>query len=889
MRFDLLGPMEIRWPGGDISAVSGPRVRGLLALLLLDAGRVVHADRLIDGLYGGHPPGRPTRALQSQVSRLRQALGGAAEVTFHQSGYRLAVEPEAVDVHRFQRLTASGRAALNAGEAARAAELLGEALSLWRGAALSGATVTPCLAAQAARLEELRRDALEDRAEADLAAGRCHGPVADLREHVGAHPLRERPRGQLMRALHGCGRTAEALALYEETRRLLADELGTEPGAELRAVHLAVLRDEPAAGPVSRAARGAVVRPGGSWGERAPSGHPPVDPGPRRSPPEPAPPAPPPSTGARGGSGTARRSSADGVTGPVTAPVAVAARRRLPAALTSFVGRDEPVRQLGLLLDRARLVTLTGVGGVGKTRLAVEAAARRSGEVCYVELAGDSPTTDVPRAVLEALGLDDPPAAAPRATDLLLSALADRRSLLVLDTCEHVVDDVSRLARELLSGCPGLTVLATSREPLGITGETLFPVTPLEVPPRDTGIPAEEALRHASVRLFADRARAVRADLVLDGDALASVLDICRALEGLPLALELAAARLRSLPVAALAAGLDDPFALLSRGSRTGVPRHRSLGAALDWSWDLLDEEERALARRLSVFPAGATPAAVERVCGPFGAGTLDLLSSLADKSLVAVAVADDGGPRFGMLETVRAYCARRLTEAGEAERTRRAHAAETAAVPHDGGAGCGDDGTGCVAAVREQPRTPLHRTAYAEPMIALRLAAELWRQWWRCGPDGVGTPEPGDPGHDGRLPRPSPALRDAIQAAGGVRVAGQARPGPAGPPGPVGLEAAPAPAPLPAGRRAAGAGRAAGGDGPPDAAHTPGARRTLTADRAPGTDTAPVGHPPRAGEPASVAPARRGPGDAGSGPPDATVAGPSPVRRCLPGSASDP
>ncbi|MET9366381.1 BTAD domain-containing putative transcriptional regulator [Streptomyces griseoflavus] len=839
MRFDLLGPMEIRWAGGDVSAVSGPRVRGLLALLLLDAGRVVHADRLIDGLYGGRPPSLPTRALQSQVSRLRQALRGGAEVTFHQSGYRLAVEPEAVDVHRFQRLAADGRAALNAGRAARAADLLGEALALWRGAALSGATMTPGLAARAERLEELRRDALEDRAEADLAEGRCHRPVADLREHVGAHPLRERPRGQLMRALHGCGRTAEALALYEETRRVLADELGTEPGAELRAVHLAVLRDEPVVGPGSGTSRGVRVRTGDSGEDRAPSPRPPVH---RSS--APAPPPPPPASGAGSGPGAGRHSTADGAAarpvttgaalrsaagsapegegpgpGPARHPGAGAAaasgRRRLPAALTGFVGRDEPVRRLDLLLDRARLVTLTGVGGVGKTRLAVEVAARRAEEVCLVELAGDTPTTDVPRAVLAALGLGDTPASAlpgagaSRTTELLLSALADRSSLLVLDTCEHVVDDVSRLARELLSGCPGLTVLATSREPLGITGETLFPVTPLEVPARDAALTAEEALRLASVRLFTDRARAVRADFVLDGDTLAPVLGICRALDGLPLALELAAARLRSLPVAALAAGLEDPFALLSRGSRTAVPRHRSLGAALDWSWDLLDEEERALARRLSVFPSGATPTAVERVCGPFTTGTLDLLSSLADKSLVTVADAD--GPRFGMLETVRAYCARRLTEAGEAERTRRAHALHGSG-PAEAAVTRTRDGAGYAATVVELPRTPLHRSAYQEPMAALRLAAVLWRHWWRTGTAGGDAREPEVRRHGRTLAPPGPALHGTTRAAGPVRVPAPAR---SGPPGTATSDAIPATVALAAGGRAADTGRAPGTDHP--------------------------------------------------------------------------
>lgn len=726
MRFDVLGPVEMRRADGAAVPVGGPRVRGLLALLLLGAGQVVRTERLIDGLYGDRPPRHATRALQSQVWRLRHALDGDAELEFHQSGYRLAVEPESVDAHRFEQLAAAGRRALDSGESARATEALDEALSLWHGAALSGVTDTPFLAAQAARLEELRFTALEDRADAELLAGRCHGLVAELRERICAGPLRERPRGQLMRALHASGRTAEALALYEETRRVLAAELGTEPGAELRAVHLAVLRDEPADTPPPVAPRA--------------HGTPPP-----RSRPDPVPAAPgAPSAGAR------RPPAPTAPTAP-TAP-GPARRHRLPAPLTSFVGRDEPVRRLGDLLDEVRLVTLTGPGGSGKTRLAIETATRRDEDVYLVELAGQAPATDVPRAVLDALGIHDAPVlpvapagrrrAGSPVTERLVSALADRRSLLVLDNCEHVVEDVSRLAQELLDGCPGLTVLVTSREALGITGETLLAVTPLEVPPDDRGTDPERALRYAAVRLFSDRARAVRSGFALDADTVRPVLKICRALDGLPLAIELAAARLRSLPLGELAARLDDRFALLSRGSRTAPPRHRTLSAVVDWSWDLLDEEERILARRLSVFPAGATQAAAERVCGPFSGSTLDLLSSLSDKSFVTAT--GEAEPRYRMLETVRAYCARRLAEAGETEWIRRAHAAHVtefaeAAAPHLRDA-AQLDWLSRLTAVHDDIVAALHWSTRADPARALRLAAALWSYWWLRGPAGEGA-----------------------------------------------------------------------------------------------------------------------------------------------------
>ncbi|MEO3772376.1 BTAD domain-containing putative transcriptional regulator [Micromonospora sp. B9E7] len=596
MRFRILGSTQVLLADGREIPVGGPRLRALLALLVLDAGRVVSAERLIDGLYGEHPPRGAANALQSQVSRLRQALPAEWNpVEFHPVGYRLAVDPEDVDAYRFERLAEAGRRALAGGDWPRAAAVLREALELWRGPALADVTGAP---ARAARLDELRLAAIEDRVDAELALGAPAALVAELREFVAAHPLRERSRGQLMRALSALGRPAEALAEFEDARRTLADQLGVDASAELAAIHLAVLRgeDRPAAEP------------------------------------------------------------------------------GLPSQLTTFVGRDEELRRVGDLLGERRLVTLTGPGGAGKTRLAIEAAGRVDGEVRFVELAGLADGSDVPQAVLSALGLRDAGLRAPvepgrQPTDRLVEALAERRLLLVLDNCEHVIADAARLAARLLGACPALRVLATSREPLGLAGEALCPLSGLTLPP--LGASAPDVDDYAAVRLFAQRAADVVPDFSITPANVDTVLRICRTLDGLPLAIELAAARLRALPVAEVAARLDDRFRLLSMGSRAASPRHRTLRAVVEWSWDLLGDAERRMARRLTVFAGGAALEAAEQVCGLPREEFVDALTGLVDKSFVEMS-----GGRYRMLETVRAFCAERIADAGEADDRRRAHTA---------------------------------------------------------------------------------------------------------------------------------------------------------------------------------------------------------------------
>ncbi|MER6826438.1 BTAD domain-containing putative transcriptional regulator [Streptosporangium sp. NPDC000563] len=730
MRFDILGPTRIRLDGGRVVVVGGQGMRALLVMLLLDVGKVVTTERLIGGLYGDDPPANAANALQSQVSRLRRALGDQEVIEFHPAGYRLAAGADAVDAHRFEGLVAEGRRALASGEHDRAVRLLGEALSLWRGPALADVGDSPFAPAPSARLEGLRLDCVEDRVQAELELGRHRELVAELQGLTAAHPFRERLYGQLMRALYGSGRQAEALEVYEGARRVLGEEFGVDPSAELAAVHLAVLRADPAlAGvPAAGAAHGAAGGEGGEGGE-----------------------------------------------GGVAAPV----RSGLRAPLTSFFGRKEEMSRLHALLGEARLVTLVGPGGAGKTRLAGEVAAKEPGDVCFVELAAVFGAGEAVQAVLGALGVRDagllPGRPVPAPLARLVAALADRPVLLVLDNCEHLVAEVAELAGHLLAACPGLRVLATGREALGITGEVLHPVAPLPVPRAGTG--AEEALAYPAVRLFADRAAAVRPGFRVDDANVEQVLGICRALDGLPLALELAAARLRSLPVAEVASRLGDRFRLLSRGSRTALPRHQTLRAVVAWSWDLLDDDERSLAGRLTVFAGGATLEAAARVCGPSEEEVVDLLSSLAEKSLV-----ERVGERYRMLETIRAYCAERLAETGETEARREAHASYYADL-----AATADShlrGAGQLEWLRrlDEERDDLHaalRWAVDAGRVeqGLRLVAGLAMYWWLRGRRSEGAGLAADllvaigPSPAGEAPGAVPAEGPAEKAAGSARV----------------------------------------------------------------------------------------------------------------------
>ena len=354
----------------------------------------------------------------------------------------------------------------------------------------------------------------------------------------------------------------------------------------------------------------------------------------------------------------------------------------LRAELTSFVGKDADIAAVRELIAGHRLTTLIGLGGSGKTRLATETARTLLGDLpdgaWLVDLAAIGADGDVAQSTLTALGLRDAMLGGPPNTEVtgrLIAAIRDRETLLILDNCEHVIESAAVFAHRVLGECQRLRILATSREPLGITGEALWLVEPLASPEADAS--PGEIESSAAVRLLRDRASAVRRDLTVDTRTLAAMARVCRALDGMPLAIELAAARLRTMSVEQLASRLDDRFRLLTGGSRTALPRHRTLRAVIDWSWTLLTDAERIVLRRLSVFVGGASLEAAERVCAGGAVEreqVFDLLTSLTEKSLL---LAEEGGaPRYRMTGTIREYAAQRLAEAGESDLARRAHLA---------------------------------------------------------------------------------------------------------------------------------------------------------------------------------------------------------------------
>lgn len=445
MEFRILGSVEAE-RGGLAVDLGGLRERTLLARLLLAAGQVVSADRLADDLWAGEPPPHSPATLRVYISRLRHALGPAAAALLTQPpGYRLRLEPGQLDAARFEQLVSAARQDLDAGQAEAAAAGLRAALGLWRGPALSDVADFAFAQADMARLEEARLAAIEDRVEADLACGRHASLTSELDGLAAAHPLRERLCGQLMLACYRCGRQADALRAYRELRTRLADELGIDPNPRLHWLHEAILRQLPdldwqppgpgLAGP-GRDEPGSRAQdaPGPA---RTPAPAPPGVPGPPASSPPPPAAAPVPGSPA------------------LAPPPAPALAPGLPAETTSFVGREAELTTIKDLLGLSRLLTLTGPGGSGKTRLALRAGAQASsrhpGGVRLVELAQITRPELIAAAVATAVSIREEPGRP--FPDSIIAGLAGRDLLLIIDNCEHLLDAVA--GQRAAPGLPG--------------------------------------------------------------------------------------------------------------------------------------------------------------------------------------------------------------------------------------------------------------------------------------------------------------------------------------------------------------------------------------------------------------------------------------------------
>ena len=618
MEFEVLGPLRVVDGGVDHEIRRGiPRV--LLTALAIRAPEMVNASTLMELAWDDDQPRNPANALQIQISYLRKALtaGGAdgvQPIVTRPGGYALEVDVDDVDALRFEALVEATvpielvETQLDALEGLRA---LDEALALWRGDALEDVRDHPFATGTAARLDEMRWGACEQRCDTLLALGRHMEAIGDLTSLVSEQPLRERFHEQLILALYRSGRQADALRAYESARMILVDELGLDPGPALQQLERDVLAQEPSL----------------DWQPLA------------------------------------------GPASDRTAPTAVWRQNFVPAPVTGLIGREEELQRVGELLDRSRLVTLTGPGGAGKTRLAIDLAgqAQTEGSVLYVDFSPIDLAELVGPTVAAALGTTIGPGDDP--VDVVASSLATEQGLLVVDTCEHVLPGVAALVSAVLRRAPAVRVLATSRRPLAVAGETAWPVPPLGVAAPDTE--SFEVLAAApAVRLFCERAQAVRPDFELNRDNAADVANICLALDGLPLAIELAAARADVLTPDATLERLHDRFDLLVEGAADAAERQQTLRGAIDWSVDLLTAEQRRFFARLGSFSGGFDLEAVEYVASEADEDALALLSALVRHSMVV----PDGPGRHRLLDTVRAY-AEELLAGLDADATRRRHA----------------------------------------------------------------------------------------------------------------------------------------------------------------------------------------------------------------------
>jgi predicted ATPase/DNA-binding SARP family transcriptional activator len=586
LEFRLLGTLDAGERGSV--ALGGRKQRTLLAYMLLHRNKAIPRGTLIDALWPENPPVTAAHALDVYVSRLRKSLGGEGLLFETRGGsIRLHVPDEAVDAARFEQLVAAAR---RVEDPAGRLVALDQALALWRGRALADLLDELSLRPERERLEEERLVAEEERFEAMLALGRHDQAIGALQSLTSEHPLRERPQRLLMLALYRDGRQSEALELFNATRGRLREELGLEPGPDLRALQRRILNHDPTLAAPSPAEDTLL---------------------------------------------------------------------NLPAPPNELIGRERELSELVDLLLRGdvRLLVLAGAGGSGKTRLAIEAARQAAAAfangAAFVPLAAVRDAELVPAAIADAVGLQ--PVLDQKVPVTWAAAFAGRELLLVVDNFEHV-RSAAPLLVELLAQAPRLRLLVTSRVVLHLSGERVYPVQPL---------PLEDA-----AELFRQRTLAADPAAVFDAADSEAIESICARLDGLPLAVELAAGHARTLTPVEVSGRLDRHLPLLAGGARDLPTRQQTLRATLEWSYDLLNRAERKLFGRLSIFAAAAELEAIETVCE----STMDILASLVDHNLVVRDVTPTGS-RYVMLETVREFAGEMLDAAGDAAQLLDRHA----------------------------------------------------------------------------------------------------------------------------------------------------------------------------------------------------------------------
>ena len=593
----VLGPLRVR--ADSVVEIERPSHRRLLSILALDSGRRIGTEVLIDRYWGEASPATAKAALQTHVSALRKLLGRKAIMT-EGYGYRLDLNGGTLDSEEFLRLASAAKRGADGGDWEAALSADESAVALWRGRPFPELEDDDFARPHIARLEELRLELFELRAQALLAMGRDSEALPDLEALVVEHPLRERLWEHLMTARYRLGRHAEALRAYREVEEHLA-EMGLAPGESLRRLEEKILLHD------------------------------------------------------------------QGLTQP---------RHNLPVELSRFIGREEELEAATELLVEHRLVTLTGAGGSGKTRLgsriALEALESYTDGVWYVELAALQDPDLIRTELTRVMGLQAP---SEDALGFLARAIGSDTALILLDNCEHLLEGASAVARFVLEAAPGVKILATSREALRVPGEAVYEVPGMAFPVDDVREP-HRALEYDAIRLFAERAALVRPSFSLDVSNVAPVVRICRSLDGMPLAIELAAARAASLAPDVIADRLDDRFRLLTGGPTTAPPRQQTLEATIAWSYQLLSPHEQRVLDRLSVFRGGFNLEMAESVCSGDGVDVADavpIIANLTTKSLTAV-YETAAGRRYRLFETVRDFARLRLEESGRQEDARDRH-----------------------------------------------------------------------------------------------------------------------------------------------------------------------------------------------------------------------